>query len=132
MYLCISAISLIVFVEIYPQVALILYYQQVQRMKGSDCFTPCLSIVCFSNAFPGGDQENLVFCFILCCCGGNISSPVRYSYLTILPDDNGDIFATTLLMSYWNFLSLILSTMVMIILYTSSNRLFQIDCPIEE
>ena len=41
----------------------------------------------------------------LCCCGGNISSPVKYSYLTIFPDDSADIFflAANLLMSYCNF-----------------------------
>ena len=44
----------------------------------------------------------------------NISSPVRYSYLLIFLHDNADIFAAFLLISYWRFLSLILSSIVMI------------------
>ena len=54
-----------------------------------------------------------------------ISSPVRYSYLSILPDDNTDIFTVAMSVLYYNIISLILLSMVMITLYTSSNRFFQ-------
>ena len=37
----------------------------------------------------------------------SISSPVRYSLGSILPDDKADIFAVSLLMSYCSFSSLI-------------------------
>ena len=40
-----------------------------------------------------------LLCEITC---GNISSSLRYSYLSILPDDNTDIFAAVVLMSYCN------------------------------
>ena len=47
-----------------------------------------------------------------------MSSPVRYSYLSIFPDDNAEIFAASLLTSYCSFSSLILSIIIMIsILY---------------
>ena len=53
---------------------------------------------------------------------GNSSSPVRYSYLLILPDDNVDIFAASLLISSYNFSSLILSSIVVISFYIPSER----------
>ena len=63
--------------------------------------------ICFSKAFPNGKYVNLA-CSIICLwLEGNISSPVRYSYLSILPQDNTDIFAASLLISYCSFLSLI-------------------------
>ena len=45
---------------------------------------------------------------------GNISSPVRYSYLWTLTDYNADILAASLLISYWIFSSLIWLLIVMI------------------
>ena len=42
----------------------------------------------------------------------------------IFPDDNADIFATTLLMLYYNFSAQTFSSIVMTTLYTSSNRFF--------
>ena len=36
------------------------------------------------------------------CVEGNISSPVRYSYLLILPYDKADIFAASLLTPYFS------------------------------
>ena len=48
---------------------------------------------------------------------GNISLPVRYSYLSILPDDNVDSLTAFQLIYYCNFLSLILSSIAMTILY---------------
>lgn len=45
------------------------------------------------------------------------SSPVGYSYLSILPDDNPDIFAAGLLAWHYHFCSLILSSMAMTIFF---------------
>ena len=53
-----------------------------------------------------------------------ISLPVRYSYLSILPDDNADIVAFFLLVSYCTFSSLILSSVSMISFYILSERFF--------
>ena len=39
---------------------------------------------------------------------------VKYSYLSILPDGNADIFYVSMLISYCSFLSLILSSFAMI------------------
>ena len=50
--------------------------------------------------------------------------PIRYSYLSSLYDNNADIFAAAQLISYYNFSSMILSSIVMITLYISSNRFF--------
>ena len=65
---------------------------------------------------------------LLFCCftliRGNISSPVRYSYLSILFDDNADIFSASLLIWYCSFSFLSLSWIVMIILYIFSKRFF--------
>ena len=68
----------------------------------------CLT-VCFSKGFPKPKYANIA-CSIICLwLQGNISSPVRYSYLSIFPEDNADIFAAPLLILYCNFSSLLLS-----------------------
>ena len=54
----------------------------------------------------------------------NNSSPVRYSYLSILLDDNADIFADFLLISHCTFSSLLLSSIVKTSFYILSKRLF--------
>ena len=72
-----------------------------------NCF--CLFFYCL----PERCKRNFARC-IICCCGANISLPVTYSYLFILPDNKADIFAAPLLMPYGNFSFLILSSMVMI------------------
>ena len=61
-------------------------------------FFSCSSIasVCFSKAFPNGQYANLACSVTLLWWGGSISSPVRFSYLSIFPDDNADIFAASL------------------------------------
>ena len=61
------------------------------------CFLPWSLIVsiCFSKAFPKAEQLSLTFSIICFWLDGNISSPVRYSYLSILPDDMADIFAAS-------------------------------------
>ena len=52
--------------------------------------------------------------------GGSIASPGRNSCLSIFPDDQGDIFAASLLILCCSFSSLILSSVAMIF----STRLF--------
>ena len=54
----------------------------------------------------------------------NISSPVRYSCISILSDDNVNIFSASLLISCCSFSSLILSSIVMISFYILSKRFF--------
>ena len=53
------------------------------------------------------EYVNLACSIILLWWKGSVYSPVRYSYLLILPDDSANIFAASLLMSYRNFSSLI-------------------------
>ena len=50
--------------------------------------------------------------------------PVKYSYLSIFPDYNADIFAASLLISYCNFSSLILPSVVIISFYVLPKRFF--------
>ena len=78
--------------------------------------------ICFSNASTRGEYANLSCSIILPSSGGNISSPARYSYLSILPYDKADIFAASLLISYYSFSSLILSSVVSY--YILSKRFF--------
>ena len=69
-------------------------------------------------------QVNLVCSIILLWSDGNIYLPVRYSYLSILPDENAEICAASLLILYCSFSSLILSSVVMINFYILSTRFF--------
>ena len=87
------------------------------------CLTCCF--VCFSKDLPKGDYANLS-CFIIWLEGNN-SSSVRYSYLSILPDDLADISVASLLVLYCSFSSLILSSIVMISFYILSKR-FSLKC----
>ena len=75
------------------------------------CFSPWSSTVfiCISNALLRGGYVNLACSISLLWWDGNISSPVRYSCLSALSDDNPDVFAASLLISYFSFSSLILS-----------------------
>ena len=92
-------------------------------VRSRDFKAPTCFSVCFSKAFPKGEYSNSA-CSIIChSLEGNISSPVRYSYSSILPH-NTAIFAPSLLISYCNFSSLILSSIVMISFYIPSNRFF--------
>ena len=90
--------------------------------KASTCLFPGSSIVfiCFSNALPRGQCVSLACFIILLLSDGKIYSPVRYLYLSIFPDDNADIFAASLLISYCNFSSLILLSTVRINYYIFS------------
>ena len=89
-------------------------------------FFPYCSIdfICFLNDLPNGQYVNLAYSIILVWSDGNISSSVRYSYLSILLDDNADIFAASLLILYYSFSSLILSSIVMSRFYILSKRFF--------
>ena len=89
--------------------------------------SPCslMVFICFSNALPRGEYVNFnCSIIILLWSDGNISSPVRYSYLSIFPDDNVDISAASRLILYCSFPSLILPSIVMINFYTVSKRFF--------
>ena len=46
------------------------------------------------------EYANLAYSIICLWLEGNVSSPVRYSYLSILSDNNADIFAASLSISY--------------------------------
>ena len=69
--------------------------ERLRNLKVSTSFS-----VCFFKALAKGEYVNLSSSIIWLLLEGNISSPVRYSYLSILPDDNADIFVTSLLISY--------------------------------
>ena len=77
--------------------------------KGSTCFFPWSSIVfaCFSKALARGEEVNLAYSIICFWLEGSNSSPVRYSYFSSLPNDKGNIFKASLLISYCRFSSLI-------------------------
>ena len=55
----------------------------------------------------------------------NIYSPVRYSHLSLLREDNADIFAAFVLISHWSLSSLILSSIVVISFYFLPKRFFR-------
>ena len=59
--------------------------------------------ICFSKAFANGECTNLVCSITPLWSGSSISSSVEYSYLSIFPNGNADIFAASLLISYCNF-----------------------------
>ena len=68
-------------------------------------------------------QEDNFACSIICFwLDGNISSPIRYSYLSILHDDKIDILAASLLTSNCSYSSLIWFSIVMIFLYIYFKR----------
>ena len=55
---------------------------------------------CFSTAFPNGEYVNLDCSITLLGSEGSFPSSVRYSYLSIFPDNNADLFAASLLISF--------------------------------
>ena len=101
------------------------YIRLDQSLIAFTCFLPWSSIVfvCFSKAFTNGEYVNLDYSITLLWFEGSISLTVRNSYLSIFPDNNADIFVASMLISYCNFPSLILSSIVMIGFYISE-RLF--------
>ena len=88
----------------------------------SNCFL--LYFPLFLFAFQMLYRVNLACSIILLWSDGNISSPARYSYLSIWLDNNTDIFYASLLISYCSFSSLISSSIVMINFYILSKRFF--------
>ena len=79
---------------------------------------------CFSYALPIGEYVNLACSIILVWSDCNIPLPVRYSYLSILAEEDTDIFAASLLITNYHFSCLILWPIVMINFYILSKRLF--------
>ena len=78
--------------------------------KDSKAWT-CFCNWCFSKAFSKAEIVNLacsIFFFFFFLLESNISSPARYSYLSILHDDKVDIFTVFVSITYCSFLSLIL------------------------
>ena len=81
-------------------------------LSACNCFLPCFSSasIClspwtlivftrFANAFPSGQYVSLAWCIIWLVPESNIFSPVRHSHLSILPENEADIFAASLLTS---------------------------------
>ena len=94
----------------------------LERFRGYKA--PTYFSVCFSNTFPKQEYENLA-CSIICLwLKGNISSPVRYSYLSLFPGDNADDFIASLVTSYGGLSSLILSSVAINKFYILSKRVF--------
>ena len=81
-----------------------------------------LFLICFSNALARGEFVKLACFIILLWSENEIYSPGRQSYLSIFPDDNGDIFAASLLISYGSFLSLIISSIARVSFYILFKR----------
>ena len=77
--------------------------------------------ICFSNASTRGEYANLPCSIILPWSGGNISSPARYSYFSILPYDKADIFAAAFLISYYSFSSLTILSLLVFILFLKNS-----------
>ena len=81
-------------------------------------------IICFSNVLPRGEYVNLACSIILLWSNENVLWPIRYSYLSFFLDENANIFAASLLITYCSFSSLVLSWIVMINFYIVSKRFF--------
>ena len=81
------------------------------------------AFLCFSSTFSRGKFVNLACFIVLLQMKLNISSLGRYSYLSVLPDDNANIFAISPLRSCFNFSCLNLSSIVMISFYIHSKKL---------
>ena len=79
--------------------------------------------VCFSKCFPNGEYANLACSIIYLWLESNISSPARYS---IFPEDNAHIFAASPLILYCNFLSLILSSIIVMISFYILSKNFSL------
>ena len=83
---------------------------------------PSIVFVSLSQAFPEGKHVNVACSIYPLWSVGNISSSVRYSYLSIFPDDNADIFSASLLILNCDFSSLILSSIAVIRFYILQER----------
>ena len=87
------------------------------------CFSPwsLTVLICFSNVLPRREYVSLFFSITLLWSDGNAFSPVKASYLSILPYQ---IFAASWLILHCTFSSVTLSSVVMINFYILSKRLF--------
>ena len=85
-----------------------------KNLDSISCF-PWFSMAFSVKTFHNGDYVNLVCSITLLLSEGSISLHVRYSFLSIYSNDNADIFATSLLISYRNCSSLILLSIVIIL-----------------
>ena len=79
------------------------FFSGSKTSKVSACFFTYSSIVLvyFLKAFPKGEYINLACSIILVWSDGNISSPLKYQYLSIFQDDAVDIFTASLLPLIW-------------------------------
>ena len=93
--------------------------ERFRKFKASTC-----CCVCFSKTCPKGEYVNLACSIIYLQLEGNIALPIRYSYLSILPDNKADIFAASLLILNCNFSSLILLSVLIISFHVLSKRFF--------
>ena len=79
---------------------LIFLIGNVRDLIASTCFS-----VYFSKSFLKDRYARLACSIIYLWLKSNISSPVRYSYLSNFPNDNADIFAASLKMLHFSFSS---------------------------
>ena len=98
-----------------------------ETFKASTCFFLYLQLL-FPKAFSEGQYVNWAFSIILLWSEVNISSPVRYPYISSLPDDNVNIFGAFLLISYCSFSFLISSSITMASFYDLPQTLKIIEC----
>ena len=102
----------------------------------SDFIAPTCFSVWFSKVFPKGKYANLACSTIGLWLKDNISSPVRYSHLSIFQDAKANIFAASLLILYYSFhiSSLILTSVATIsFCFLSKKILWNVkDCLMKE
>ena len=82
---------------------------------------PHLFLFDFSKLFLK-EYVNAAYFTTLLSSDSHISSPVRYSYLSLFPDQNPDTFDASLLISYCSFPSQTLSSIDIISFYIYSKR----------
>ena len=105
----------IIFLEKIIQLILVLDFLLLSKLiKLLLFYSFILNCFCISNALPREEYVNLACSVILVWSDVNIPWPVRYSYLQVLPDNNADILAASLIASYFSVSSLILSSIVLI------------------
>ena len=81
---------------------------------------PSNVFVCFFQVFPEEEKAHSIIILLACSIfllwlGRSNFSSLKYSYVSILSGDNADIFAASMLISYYNFPSLILPLIDMLI-----------------
>ena len=96
------------FIRYFGNIPSISFHSSFLLKTSRDFIAPTCFSVCFSRTFPKGEYANLPCSIIYFWLEGNISSPARYSYILIFPDDYADIFVASLLISCCSFSSLIL------------------------